>query len=278
MKCKDIQFDLALYGDDLLSAEATSAIESHFESCPVCRAKNAANREIRNDLRFVERPRMSEALNRSLRNAVAAETRRGSRQAPWLSTEIGEWFQMRLMPYAVGVLTSLIVGFSVLTIMFTNARTDSETAFSSRPAGRNLNVMLAVDRNSSTGNSPDQTIYPADYARTRTAVSGESPSLNPQGALVAMTGSFVRKNITEDGVVVVAEVFSNGLAQIKEVVDPSRDSKAISDLEKALDAELGNAPFLPASLDNRSDSVRVVLRFQSVDVSTKERTRSRRRS
>lgn len=278
MKCKDIQSDLALYGDDLLSVEVTSAIESHFDICPVCRAKNAAYREIRNDLRLVDRVRMPEALNRSLRNAVAAEARSGRRSVSFVSTEIGEWLQMRLMPYAVGVLASLVVGVSVLTIMFTNARTDDETAFSSRPAQRDLNVMLAGNRDPFSEHAVDQIIYPADYAKARTAVSGESPSLNPQGALVAMTGSFVRKNITEDGVVVVADVFSNGLAQIKEVVDPSRDRKAISDLEKALDAELGNAPFLPASLDNRSDSVRVVLRFQSVDVSIKERPRSRRRS
>ena len=80
----------------------------------------------------------------------------------------------------------------------------------------------------------------------------------------------------DEGVVVVADVFSNGLAQIQEIIDPSRNSKAIMDLEKALDADLRNAPFVPASLDGRSESVRVVLRFESVNVSTKDRPRNRR--
>jgi len=277
MKCKDIQYDLALYSEDVLSPELASAIESHFESCPICRAKNACNREIRNDLRFARRPQMPDVLARSLRTAVSNEIRTGRRSVSWASTEIGEWFQMRLMPYAVGVLASISVGLSVLTIMFSNTRTAGDEMAGPRPASSDTSILLAGNRGPFASNTGDQVIYPADYARTRTAVSGESPSLNPQGALVAMTGSFVKKNMSGDGVVVVADVFSNGLAQIKEVIDPSRDRKAISDLEKALDADLGNAPFLPASLDNRSDSVRVVLRFQSVDVSTKELPRNRRR-
>ncbi len=276
MKCKDIQSDLALYGEDVLSPDIASAIESHFESCPVCRAKNAANREIRNDLRFARRPQMPDALARSLRTAVSNEIRTGRRSVSWASTEIGEWFQMRLMPYAVGVLASIVVGLSVLTIMFSNTRPAGDEMAGSRPAGSDTSILLASNRGPFSPSVPDQVIYPAEYAKTRTDVSSESPSLNPQGALVAMTGSFVRRNMSEDGVVVVADVFSDGFAQIREVVDPSSDRKAISDLEKALEADLGNAPFLPASLDNRSDSVRVVLRFQSVDVSTKERPRNRR--
>ncbi len=275
MKCKDIQFDLALYGDDVLSAESLSAIESHFESCPVCRAKNSANRDIRNELRFSPQPQMTDAITRSLRTAVSNEIRTGRKSTPWHSTAFGEWLQMSLMPYSVGVIASLIVAVSVLTIMFSDIRTREDLSATSRRSGFDTSIMLTGNQISFPSTRPGQFIDPAEYARMRSEVSNESPSLNPQGSLVSMTGSFVRKNMAKDGVVVVAEVFSNGLAQINEVVDPSRDKKAISDLEKALDADLGNAPFLPASLDNRSDSVRVVLRFQNVVVNTKENPRRR---
>ena len=81
-------------------------------------------------------------------------------------------------------------------------------------------------------------ILPAEYATTRLSISGESPSVNPQGALVALTKSLVRGEMTDDEVVVVAEVFGNGLARISQVVEPSGNSRAIEDLEKAFNHTL----------------------------------------
>jgi hypothetical protein len=77
----------------------------------------------------------------------------------------------------------------------------------------------------------------------------------------------VRGGTKNDEMVVVADVFSNGLAQIAEVVEPSRDRRAVGELEKALDSDPAYAPFVPADLENRPESVRVVLKFQSVNVS-----------
>ena len=101
------------------------------------------------------------------------------------------------------------------------------------------------------------------------SVAGESPSINPQGALIELSRSLVRSGMKNGEVVVVADVFSNGLAQIAEVVEPPRNVSAVVDLEKAFDADVANAPFVPAALDSRSDSVRVVLKFQSVEVNTR---------
>ena len=274
MKCEALKANLAFYGDDTLSPQIASAIEVHFESCPVCRAKDAANRELLADLSRLERPQMPDALTRSLRNAVSTELRSGRRSTSWFSTGVTEWLQMRVMPYSVGVVASLVIGIGVLTFMFSSAQNAEDVAaVSTKPLNDVTNLMLASNRGP---HSPDEMIYPAEYAKTRLAVSNQSPSLNPQGALVTLTSSFVRENMKGEGVVVVADVFSNGLAQIQEIVDPSRNRKAIIDLEKALDADLGNAPFVPASLDGRSGSVRVVLRFESVNVSTKDRPRNRR--
>ncbi len=275
MKCEALQSDLTLYGDGSLPEEQSKAIETHFETCPVCRAKNAAHLEILTDLRRIERPQISVNLQRSIRVAVASDLNSGRRSVPFFSNGLGEWLQMRLMPYAVGIVASLVIGIGVLTFLLSNIPT-ADTDLAKRSSTGDTSILLASGHGPNSSAAANQAIYPADYAKTRMLVSGESPSLNPQGSLVAMTNSLMRENHGDDGVVVVADVFSNGLARIQEVVSPNYNSRTISDLEKALDAELGDAPFLPASLDQRSDSVRVVLRFEQVNVSTRPNLRRRR--
>ena len=73
----------------------------------------------------------------------------------------------------------------------------------------------------------------------------------------------------DDEVTVVADVFGNGLAQIAEVVEPSRDERAVEELERALQSDPSYAPFVPANMDQRSsETIRVVLKIQSVNVDT----------
>jgi hypothetical protein len=72
----------------------------------------------------------------------------------------------------------------------------------------------------------------------------------------------------DDEVVVVAEVFGNGLAKIDEVVEPSRNRRAVTELEKALDSDPSFAPFVPAEVDKRPESVKVIFKIQSVNVNT----------
>ena len=115
----------------------------------------------------------------------------------------------------------------------------------------------------------DVELSAADFAAARISVSGDSPSLNPQGALVALTKSIVRGKMKDDEVVVVADVFGSGLAKIAAVVEPSKDINAVRELEKALKTNPDYAPpFVPAKLDQRSDTVRVIFKIQSVNVDT----------
>lgn len=274
MRCEVIQTDLPLYGDGHLSKEHSLIINAHLEICPVCRAKAAAHREIANDLRKIERPNISLDMQRSIRNSLRSELTNGRHTPSVFSNGFSEWLQMKLIPYAIGVTASLVIGFGVLSVLLSNIRS-ADTATAGKP-NVETGILLAGGRGISSQANGDAAIFPADYARTRLAVSSESPSLNPQGSLVMLTSSMLRNNKSSDSIVVVADVFSNGLAKIQEVVSPNYSSKAISDLEKALDADLGNAPFLPASLDQRSDSVRVILRFQQVNVSAREKIRPRR--
>jgi hypothetical protein len=63
--------------------------------------------------------------------------------------------------------------------------------------------------------------------------------------------------------IVVANVFSNGSASLADVVIAPRDKRMLDDFETALRQD---AAFVPASLDRRPDTMRVVFAVQKVDV------------
>jgi hypothetical protein len=62
---------------------------------------------------------------------------------------------------------------------------------------------------------------------------------------------------------VVADVFSNGSASLVDVVHAPRDRKMLNDFQVALRRD---AAFVPASMDRRPDTMRVVFAVQKVDV------------
>ncbi|CAN5466869.1 hypothetical protein BH10ACI3_BH10ACI3_22560 [soil metagenome] len=265
MKCSDLQFNLPLYVDGHAASIENQPLKAHLSACPQCRQKYDEYREIRSGLRQMARPEISVALRNSLKDAVRAELRVQKQTVVPVSTDIREWLQMRVMPFGIGVFASLLVGVTFLSMMFSGMLKPGELPIAK--IKNDPSIMLASNSNPFRENDPMQ-ISPADFAQTRLAYSSESPSINPQGALIALTKSLVRGGMKDDEVVVVADVFSNGLAQIAEVVEPSRDKKAVEELEKALDSDSTYAPFVPSNIEKRPDSVRVVLKFQSVDVST----------
>ena len=63
--------------------------------------------------------------------------------------------------------------------------------------------------------------------------------------------------------IVIADVFSNGSASIADVVQAPRNRQMLADFEVALRQ---SAAFVPASLDRRPDTMRVVFSVQKVDV------------
>ena len=268
MKCSDPQSNLSLYADGFFDESETVSFRQHLEICPLCRQKDAEYREIRSGLRQMRRPAISAALRNTIKQTVRSEIR--VEKQSWLPVSSGrrEWLQMRVMPYGVGVFASVLVAVTFLTMMFSGMlRPAPDPLAASRG---DSSVMLASDRILFSG-ADSSVISPSDYAQTRLAFSRESPSINPQGALIAMTKSFIRGGMKDDEVVVVADVFSNGLAKVTEVVEPSHDKLAIVELEKALQSDPAYAPFVPSPIENRPDSVRVVLKFQSVNVSTRQK-------
>ncbi len=267
MDCSEIRSNLTLYADAMLDARSSAAVEKHLAGCPLCRENSSELHELRNAMRRMRRPEIHSSLKfqlkRSIREELAVE------KTAWLpvSAATRAWLRKDLMPYAVGTFASVVIGLTVLTSMFSGLRDRNQKP--SYAATGSDPVLLAANRDPLSGGD---LVSPSDFAHSRMDVSRESPTVNPQGALVALTKSFVRGDMHDDEVVVVADVFGNGLAQISEVVEPSRDRRAVGELERALASnDPQYTPFVAANLDQRSDSVRVVLKFQSVDVPTRLR-------
>ena len=266
--CDEIQFDLAVYFDGVLTPAECEIVDSHLAACPLCRKRLSEIRGLSTSLRGFARPEIPRSLTASIRASLASHLQPAAGTPGFRLLEPrSSWIEVWLMPYTVGGLVSLVFGFTMLWVMLNAAIAPLNTEFAAAAERRpDSSIMLA---SSSPGGSVPFDLTPGEYATSRAAVSGESPSLNPRGALVALTRSLVRGEMKDDEVVVVADVFGNGLARISEVVEPSRDRKAIEELRKALQSDPAYAPFVPASLDQRSDTVRVVLRFQSVNVHTR---------
>lgn len=247
--------------DSVLSGEVLSVIDGHLDECPLCRQKAADFQELRQSLRAFSRPEITAQITDSIRLAIAAEIQVKSQKQT--RPALNAWLKTWLMPSGAGALASVLAAFFVLWTLHS-----ASNGIAQKPemVKGSSSVLLAGTNPGHNGEDLDLT--PIEYAQTRSLIAGESPSINPNGALIALTKSLVRNEMKDDEVVVVADVFGNGLARISEVVEPSRDRRAVAELEQALKSDPAYAPFVPADFDGRSDSMRVVLKIQSVDVKT----------
>ena len=259
-KCEEIQFDLPLYSDGSLDAAERGIIDAHLPECPLCRQKLSEFKQLSLGLRSVPRESASLEMLNSIRAAVADRLATPSGYPSFqLMDRRRSWREIWLVPSTAAALASLTIGLTLLSFMLTSSPVPLSSEYRGSSRATNIPVFLP-------GN-PD--ISPGEYASTRVAIAGESPSINPRGALVALTKSLVRGEMRDDEVTVVADVFGNGLAQIAEVVEPSRDQRAVEELERALQSDPSYAPFVPANMDQRSsETIRVVLKIQSVNVDT----------
>jgi hypothetical protein len=223
---------------------------------------------VRSGLRSLESSVVPEQLVCSIRESVAARIAAG--ESDYLFPFIPEWLadprRIWLMSYSVGTMATLVLGFSFLWMILL-----TENKPYRQMANNGYSRSSALLANDASGDLAEP--LTAAYARTRRDVSSESPSVNPNGTLIELTKLLVQGKIKDDEVVVVADVYSNGSAQIAEVVEPSRNRDAVFELAKALDTD--PTPFVPAAYDQRSAAVRVVFKIQTVYVRTQEKPRKR---
>jgi hypothetical protein len=259
-KCEELQFDLPLYFDGSLKPDERSTIDEHLPECPLCRQKLSEFEELSLGLKSLPRFAISDDLVGAIRVSAAAHL------APAWGSPIfrlidrrRRWADVWLMPSMMGSAATVIFGLALLSFVV-----------SSPPVPLSASSQAGGDGETRIFLARDPELSPDEYASSRLAIAGESPSINPQGALVALTRSLVRGEMRDDEVVVVADVFGNGLAQIAEVVEPSHDQRAVEQLQQALQSDPAFAPFVPATLDQRSNSIRVILKIQNVNVSTRQ--------
>jgi hypothetical protein len=257
MSCEETTRLLSQYIDDALSLPVRVSVDHHLDKCPVCRSKAVELRSLTRSLRQLVRPVAPGGLASSITDALMIEAA-ARRQAPKRSwrERMAIWLEPRLMPYGVGSLASLILFVS----MFVALRPHFEAL---QQAARHNNSILA--RLSETGYDLNQPVSREDFSAQRAPFAEQSPSLDPSGALAALTSSYARANTHQDAddMIVVADVFSNGSASLADVVQAPRDRQMLADFEVALRQ---SAAFVPASLDHRPGTMRVVFSVQKVDV------------
>ncbi len=268
MKCRDLQFILPLYSDNVLSEEELSLAEKHIDSCPVCRQKLADFQEIRNGLRSVAKPQFSLAATQALRQRVSSQLEVVTGRE--MFQNVGDrrrWVDVWLMPFAVGSLSTLVLGFSILWIIVSaEIQPIAGPGPGQGSSASNTRIVYPLDLPPSLPVETD--LNPLEYASSRSAWSHESPSINPQGSLVALTKNLLNESNEDEELTVIAEVYSNGSATIAEVVEPSSDERAVGELRRALGSDPSVPAFVPASYDHRVEPLRVVLKIQSVSVNT----------
>ena len=261
MLCEETRQSLSLYVDDCVSLPARVAIDEHLDRCPVCRAEVAELRMLSRGLGLLSRPTPPADLAISISNAlyIEAAARKQVPNTPIIQ-RISHFLQPRVMPYTVGTFASVIMFF----LMFTALRPHF-VALREAAAQRHAALMLE------SGDYGHEDLVAMGYydlnrpvtseslAAERAPYGSQSPSLNPSGALAALTRSYSHGSESysapDDDMLVGIDVFSNGAASLADVVHPPRDRRMLDEFESALRQ---NAAFVKASLDRRPDTMRVV--------------------
>ena len=260
MLCEETRQSLSQYVDDCVSLPARVAIDEHLDRCPVCRDEVIELRALRRRLSLLTPPTPPADLAATISNALAIEAAARQQQAaPSLVQRITRFIEPWVMPYSAGSFASVLMFFLMFTALRPHFVALREAAAQQRSSVFEVTAL--------TGYDLYQPITPEGFAASRGSVTVESPTLNPGGRLAALTISYAnpRTRVANagDDMIVVTNVFSNGAASLADVVQPPRDKRMLAEFESALRQD---AAFVPASLDRRPDTMRVVFAVQKVDV------------
>ncbi|HEV2704973.1 MAG TPA: zf-HC2 domain-containing protein [Pyrinomonadaceae bacterium] len=261
MTCEETQRAFSLYLDGELARTSGDAMDEHLDVCPVCRFELEKERTLVRSLGRVERPVAPAGLAASITEALAIE-RAAQKARPFvpLRLRVARWLEPHLMPYTVGAFYSLLLFagvFAALRGQLTALRNLAEAA--RLDADYSVTMLAAPEEYDVT-----RPLSAKLYAAKRMDYSAQSPSLNPSGALAALAWSPPSNGRPEDDdMIVVADVYGNGSASLAAVVEPPRNPRMLDELQAALRK---NPAFVPASLDRRPQTMRVVFVLQKMNV------------
>jgi anti-sigma factor RsiW len=266
MSCDGIQYSLSLYVDDGLTPAERNACYRHLEVCPVCRAHVDQLRSVRSALAVLSTPAPPADLVPAINAALATKTaelrdRRNAATIDRFNDWAVKWLQPRPMRYAFSSLASIFI----FTAVFAALRPHMIALREATLAFEQVQLTTVPYDPLDTNYDITKPISPESYAALRTPYNSESPSLNPGGALAMLSWEPREQNGTsrQDDMVIVADVFTNGAASIANVVQAPRDRRMLRDVANAMRQD---AAFVPASLDKRPETMRVIFSVQRVDV------------
>lgn len=258
MLCEELNHLLSPIVDDALTLPTRVMVDEHLNSCPVCRQEVLELRELKRGLAGLARPLAPPDLVSSINDALAIEgVAQSQAPPPSVGERITRFLEPWLMPYSVGSLASVIlfvgmfVGLRPHFVALHEAAAQSSTIYVVPGPVFDLNKPVRSE----------------EYAASRAPFAEQSPSLNPKGSLAILTRAYTNppgdRFQDADDMIVVADVFSNGSASLADVVHAPRNRQMLNDFQTALRRD---AAFVPASMDRRPDTMRVVFAVQKVDV------------
>ena len=268
MSCDQIQESLSLYVDDGLTVEERQTCYQHLEVCPVCRARVIELRSLRSGLAMLSKPQPPAHLVPSINAALAAKVaEQRARQHLTRMDRFNEfalkWLQPRPMRYAFSSIASVII----FTAVFAALRPHMIALHEATMAFEQVQISTTPDDYFLVDLDISKPISPESYAALRTPYNAESPSLNPKGALATLGWQVDQLHPNDprgdDNMIIVADVFTNGSASLANVMQAPHDRRVLQEFEEALRKD---AAFVPASLDRRPETMRVVFSVQRVEV------------
>ena len=264
MNCEESKKAFTPYLDGVLMREAGDALGEHLESCPLCRRDLEDTRALIRSLSLVSRPTPPPDLAASITSALVIErAARGARPRLPLGQRVLRWVEPHVMPYSVGAFASVILFALVFSALLPPLRLIQGLVAAERlETGTPYNVTWVDGRGEYDVTRP---LSPDLFAAAaRAPFSAETPTLNPRGALARLTlETPSAANPDDDDMIVVADVYGNGRASLAAVVEAPRNPRMLDELQ---DAFRKNPAFLPASLDRRPQTMRVVFVLHKMNV------------
>ena len=246
MTCEETQKSFSPYLDGRLARDMSAGLDAHLEVCPVCRMEFARTRTLVRSLAQLERPVVPSDLVASVNELLLIE-RAARRQQPVgsFSARLLRWLEPRLMPYMVGALASLILFIGVVNAL--------------RPQFRVLRELTIAAREAADESLDNSLFEGGGYDVTKPVLT-----INPNGALAALIQTPSRGGDDDaDDMVIYADVFSNGSASLAGVVQPPRNPRLLDEVQEAFRR---TPAFVPASLDRRPPTLRVVISVSKVSI------------
>ena len=256
MFCEETRQAFSSYIDDCVSLPARVAIDEHLDRCPVCRAEVADLRSLTRSLSSMTRPKPPVDLADTITDLLTIEAAARQEIKPSFRVRVARFLEPRVMPYTVGSFASVILFFLMFTALRPHFVALREAAL------RNNGGSVIMVQPYEPQYDLFQPVSQQDFALRRAPFGEQSPSLNPTGSLAALTRAYSRPHARfysegdSDDMIVVTDVFSNGSASLADVVQPPKDKRMLDEFESALRRD---AAFVPASLDRRPDTMRVVI-------------------